>query len=162
MKDSEKDEVMKAYDSLTTFPDVPPALKQLEERSWIKPVIFSNGTSEMIRNSVDSSDLKPFAKTFQNTISIEKVRCFKPDPVVYYHLAEEVGKNKEEMGDIWLVSSNPFDVQGAKAVGMKTAWVDRTHHGWSDQLITTMPCDIIEKNLKEMVDRLFTVLAEPS
>ena len=31
----------------------------------------------------------------------------------------------DEMGEIWLVTSNPFDVVGARAAGMKAAWVDR-------------------------------------
>ena len=39
------------------------------------------------------------------------------------------------MGDIWLVSGNPFDVVGAKAMGMKAAWVDRAGSGWADQLV---------------------------
>jgi 2-haloacid dehalogenase len=59
---------------------------------------------------------------------------FKPHTKVYYHLAEEVGKKKEEMGSIWLVSGNPFDVVGARAVGMQAAWVDRAEKGWSDRL----------------------------
>ena len=38
------------------------------------------------------------------------------------------------MGSIWLVSSNPFDVVGAKNAGMKAAWVDRSGKGWVDGL----------------------------
>jgi hypothetical protein len=37
-------------------------------------------------------------------------------------------------GSMWLVSSNPFDVVGARAVGMKVAWVDRAGNGWQDRL----------------------------
>ena len=38
------------------------------------------------------------------------------------------------MGSMWLVSGNPFDVVGARAVGMQAAWVDRAGGGWSDGL----------------------------
>lgn len=36
--------------------------------------------------------------------------------------------------DVVLVSSNPFDICGAGAVGMKTLWIDRGEGGWIDQL----------------------------
>ena len=35
---------------------------------------------------------------------------------------------------MWLVSGNPFDVTGARACGMKAAWVDRQGNGWQDSL----------------------------
>jgi 2-haloacid dehalogenase len=35
---------------------------------------------------------------------------------------------------IWLVSGNPFDVVGARSVGMRAAWVDRGGRGWCDGL----------------------------
>lgn len=66
---------------------------------------------------------------------VEEVRKFKPAPEVYEHLARVVGKSREEMGSMWLVSGNPFDVVGARAVGMQAAWVDRAGKGWQDQLV---------------------------
>lgn len=35
---------------------------------------------------------------------------------------------------MWLVSGNPFDVVGARSVGMQAAWVDRGGKGWVDGL----------------------------
>ena len=129
---------MKAYDSLSTFPDVTPALKALAKESGITAVVFSNGTQIMVTNSVKSSpDLSPHASVFKDIITVEEVKRFKPAPAVYYHLAEKVGrsKTKEAMGEVWLVSGNPFDVVGARAVGMQAAWVDRAGNGWVDQLV---------------------------
>ena len=39
------------------------------------------------------------------------------------------------MGEMWLVSGNPFDVVGARAVGMRAVWVDRGGKGWADGLV---------------------------
>ena len=39
------------------------------------------------------------------------------------------------MDQIWLVSGNPFDIVGARALGMKAAWVDRAGLGWTDRLV---------------------------
>ena len=61
------------------------------------------------------------------------LRCSKPAPEVYHHLAEVTGKTGDE-GSMWLVSGNPFDVVGGRAVGMQAAWVDRAGTGWQDKL----------------------------
>lgn len=151
--------LMKAYDSLSTFPDVSPALKALAEESVITAVLFSNGTQSMVTNSVKSSqDLGPHASVFKGIVTVEEVKRFKPDPAVYYHLAEKMGKSKtkEAMGEMWLVSGNPFDVVGARAVGMQAAWVDRAGNGWTDQLIQSdagRPT-IIVKGLGEVAESI--------
>jgi len=55
-------------------------------------------------------------------VSVDAIGTFKPDPAVYEYLAAEARAPKE---NIWLISSNPFDVIGAKACGFRTAWVRR-------------------------------------
>lgn len=116
------DGLMKAYDSLSTFPDVNPALEKLAQTPGITAVVFSNGTHAMVSQSVNHSpDLSPHAHVFKQIVVIEEVKKFKPAPEVYEYLAKKVGRGRTEMGDIWLVSGNPFDVVGAKAMGMKAA-----------------------------------------
>ena len=146
---------MKAYDFLSTFPDVPPALQALAKESGITAVVFSNGTQTMVTNSVKSSpDLGPHASVFKGIVTVEEVKRFKPAPAVYHHLAERMGKTKEAMGEMWLVSGNPFDVVGARSVGMQAAWVDRAGNGWVDQLIQepTGKPTVIVKDLEQVVD----------
>ena len=109
----------------------------------------------MVGNSVKSSpDLGPHASLFKNIVTVEEVQCFKPHPKAYYHLAEKVGKSKESMQDIWLVSGNPFDIIGAQAVGMQTCWVDRSGNEWTDQLVQgdSGKPTVIVKGLGEVVD----------
>jgi FMN phosphatase YigB (HAD superfamily) len=48
--------------------------------------------------------------------------AFKPDPDVYAHFLKRAGVPASEA---WMVSSNPFDVLGAMAAGMRSAWVRR-------------------------------------
>ena len=148
---------MMAYDSLSTFPDVTPALQALAKESGITAVVFSNGTQTMVTNSVKSSpDLGPYASVFKDIVTVEEVKRFKPAPAVYHHLAEKVGKakTKEAMGEMWLVSGNPFDVVGARAVGMQAAWVDRAGNGWVDQLIqgTSGQPTVVVSDLRQVVD----------
>ena len=147
---------MKAYDNLSTFSDVAPALKALANESGLTAVVFSNGTNSMVTNSVRlSPDLAPHKDVFESIITVDEVKCFKPDPRVYYHLAEKLGsgKSKEDMGRLWLVSGNPFDVIGARAVGMQAAWVDREGAGWTDGLVggETGKPTVVVKGLGEVV-----------
>lgn len=127
---------MHAYNSLSTFPDVPPALEAISKSEDIQAVVFSNGTDDMVGKSIkESPDLGPHAGVFKDIITVEEVECFKPHHSVYYHLAKKVGKSKDAMGEMWLVTGNPFDVVGARAVGMQACWVDREGKGWTDGLV---------------------------
>jgi 2-haloacid dehalogenase len=126
---------MKAYDSLSTFPDVTPALESLAKMPNIKSVVFSNGTHAMVSASLQKSpSLSPHASLFTEVVVVEEVEKFKPCPEVYYHLVAKVGKKREEIGEVWLVTANPFDVVGAVNVGMKAVWIDRSGAGWADSL----------------------------
>jgi 2-haloacid dehalogenase len=145
---------MKSYDSLSVFPDVPPALSALSSYPNITPVIFSNGTPEMINNSINhSASLSPYKFCFEKIISVHETRRFKPDPVVYRHLAEQVGKKvPDEMDEIWLVSSNPFDIVGARAIGLRAIWVDREGMGWTDALVPGGGPSVVAKALGEAIE----------
>lgn len=92
----------------------------------------------MVSTSVKSSpSLSPYQAVFKGMITVDEVQAYKPDPRTYQHFAQKVGKDgkdKQEMGSIWLVSGNPFDIVGAKAAGFQAAWVDRVGKGWCDRL----------------------------
>lgn len=150
-------DMMEAYDSLSTFPDVQPCLEKIKEIKDIRVVIFSNGTHDMVSSSINNSpDLSPLASVFEDIIVVEHCRKYKPAHEVYQHLAEKMKKDTldaKAMGQIWLVSGNPFDVVGGKAVGMNAIWVDRASSGWQDCLITSergVPNEIV-KSLDEVV-----------
>lgn len=125
---------MQAYNALHVFPDVPAALDLVAKTSSVEALIFSNGTDEMVSASVATSpDLKPFTDLFKRVVTVDAVRVFKPDKRTYDHLVEEVGKQGSP-GDVWLVTANPFDVVGATAAGLQSAWIDRAGKGWVDRL----------------------------
>jgi 2-haloacid dehalogenase len=146
---------MKAYDALSTFPDVPPALKELENHGNILPVVFSNGTSAMVSTSIQRSpDLSRLSSVLKKLVVVEKVKRYKPAPAVYEYLAEQVGKKNSEMGHLWLVSGNPFDVVGARSVGMKAAWIDRPGKGWIDSLDYRLQPTVIVRSLEGLVETI--------
>ena len=108
--------LMEAYLSLATFPDVAGALAGL---AGTPLGILSNGSPRMLDAAVRSSGL---AGTFRHVLSVDAVRAYKPSPTVY-----ELGLRAFGVpaGDIVFVSSNAWDVAGAKAFGYRTCWCNR-------------------------------------
>ena len=62
------------------------------------------------------------AAHFDQVLSVDEVRTFKPAPEVYELL---VRKSRSDRAATWLVSSNSFDLIGAGAVGLPTVWLQR-------------------------------------
>jgi 2-haloacid dehalogenase len=108
--------LMEAYLSLATFPDVAGALAGL---AGTPLGILSNGSPRMLDAAVRSSGL---AGTFRHVLSVDAVKAYKPSPTVY-----ELGPRAFGVpaGDILFVSSNAWDVAGAKAFGYGTCWCNR-------------------------------------
>ncbi|KAL1962480.1 hypothetical protein VTN77DRAFT_9601 [Rasamsonia byssochlamydoides] len=155
LRDEDINGLMEAYDSLSTFPDVTPALNRLATNPDITAVVFSNGTKSMVSNSVfHSKDLSPHTGVFRDLVTVDSVKKYKPAPDVYLHLAEKMGKQKSQMGDMWLVSGNPFDIVGARRMGMKAGWVDRVGHGWQDAVIPELRPTVIGAGLDEIVNAI--------
>ena len=60
---------------------------------------------------------------FKGIFSAEFVRAYKPSPLVYIRFLEFVGAKQGD--EVYLVSSNPFDVIGAKNAGLGGIYVNR-------------------------------------
>ncbi|KLJ06904.1 2-haloacid dehalogenase [Blastomyces silverae] len=106
------------------------SIESLVDDRKLIPVVFSNGTTSMISNSVArSKDLAPYAGLFHNIVSVDSTKKFKPAPETYRYLADSIGKERSQMNEMWLISGNPFDVMGAINVGMKAAWVNQAGLG---------------------------------
>ena len=106
------------YQRLPAFPDVIAALDELAARGFTIAAC-SNGTETAVRRVLDHAGV---LARFSKIVSVDPIRTFKPDPAVYDYLAAELGGSKAA---IWMISSNPFDVIGAKACGLRAVWVQR-------------------------------------
>ena len=109
--------LMDAYLSLACFPEVPAALERLAGRPR---AVLSNGSPAMLAAAVASSGL---GKYLDHVISVDAVRTYKPSPLVY---ALGPGTLGIPAGELLFVSSNGWDVAGAKAFGYQVAWCNRT------------------------------------
>jgi 2-haloacid dehalogenase len=107
---------MDAYLSLACFPEVGAALERLAGRPR---AVLSNGSPAMLAAAVASSGL---ARSLDHVLSVDAVRTYKPSPLVY---ALGPGTLGIPAGELLFVSSNAWDVAGAKAFGYQTAWCNR-------------------------------------
>ena len=113
-----EDRLLSRYRHLPPYPEVAAALGEITAQA-VEVVAFSNGTARAVRNALDHAGI---LGRFRKIVSVDAVGSFKPDPAVYEHLVAEVQAPRETL---WLISSNPFDVIGAKACGLRAAWVKR-------------------------------------
>ncbi|KAJ5037666.1 hypothetical protein NUH16_003339 [Penicillium rubens] len=146
-------QLMQAYDGLSTFADVNPTIDRIVANSNLEAVIFSNGTNAMVSNSLlCSKDLSPHASVFQDIVTVEEIQRYKPSRTSYQHLAKQVGKLPSQMEDLWLVSGNPFDIVGARGMGMNAIWVDRAGEGWKDAALPDLLPTATVRNLEHIVE----------
>jgi 2-haloacid dehalogenase len=109
---------MAKYLELPAYPDVTSALDELAAQGFAIAAC-SNGTENAVRTLLDHAGI---LSRFSKIVSVDPIRTFKPDPAVYEYLVEELRARRDM---VWLISSNPFDVIGARACGLRTAWVQR-------------------------------------
>jgi len=118
LSEDQQARLLSKYLELPAYPDVTGALDELSAQGFTMAAC-SNGTESAVRASLGHAGI---LSRFSKIVSVDAIRTFKPDPAVYEYLSAEL-RTTNEM--VWLISSNPFDVIGAKACGLRTAWVQR-------------------------------------
>ena len=133
---------MVAWQSLTPFPEVVSGLERLKTR--FKLVALSNGEPDFLAHLVKNR----IKWDFDDVISVQVVGAFKPHPGVYRRAAHILGL---EIGECLMVSANSFDVMGARACGMRGAFVNRYALPYEDS--PHVP-DVTVANFTELADSL--------
>jgi 2-haloacid dehalogenase len=110
------EKIMDKYVHLDLYPDAKAALLSLKN---CKRAILSNGSTDMLTALVRNTGLDSILDA---TISIDAKGIFKPSPDAYSLIQARLDVNP---GEVLFVSSNPWDAIGAKAVGLKVAWIER-------------------------------------
>ena len=110
------DPLMRKYLNLDLYPEATAALDAL---GTYKLAILSNGSPMMLDELVRASGV---AGRFSDVISVDRVQSFKPDPACYALVEPALGVARDE---VLFVSSNGFDVAGAKRFGFKVARIER-------------------------------------
>jgi 2-haloacid dehalogenase len=107
--------VLDAWRDLEPYPDVEPALSRLGEEYTL--VGLSNGDPDMLA-AVEPS----FETELDGVLSVAEAGAYKPHPAPYRLLCERFDVAPHE---VLFVSAHTFDIVGAKAIGMRGAFVNR-------------------------------------
>jgi 2-haloacid dehalogenase len=123
-----------AIERLTCFPEVPAALERLHAK-W-KLVVLSNGDPDMLEAAKAHHGI-----AFDAVISVAEANAFKPHRATYEMAARKMGVAMEQ---VLFVANHEFDCVGAKAAGMRTAFIDRRRRPFArwphqpDLIVSTM------------------------
>ena len=109
-------ELLNAWLSVRTYPEVPAALDALAPRPL---AVLSNGNPEMLEACLATAGIRD---RFEHVLSVDKLGVYKPHPSVYELAVKAFGLPAER---ILFVSSNPWDAAGARTFGLRVAWVNR-------------------------------------
>ena len=111
-------ELLNLYKELSPYPEVKECLDALKSKK-IKIAILSNGTPDLLNELVESNNIQSY---FDNIISVEDVKIYKPDPKVYEMPIKKYNCKPE---NICFLSSNTWDVSGGGVFGYNAIWVNR-------------------------------------
>ncbi len=108
--------IMEKYLHLDLYPDALVSLAAMKDK---KLAILSNGSPDMLGALVKNSGLD---RVLDATISVDSRKIFKPSPDAYGLIESTLHIPPRE---VLFISSNPWDASGAKAFGLRVAWIER-------------------------------------
>jgi 2-haloacid dehalogenase len=141
----ERGRLVGAWHRLDPWPDVRAGLEALRRRRVV--ATLSNGHVALLVDLVRYGDLR-----FDCVLSAELAHVYKPAPEVYETAARLLGVRPAEL---MLVAAHPWDLEGARRAGLRTAFVDRPlEYGASSPTRTDPAADESVADLRELAERL--------
>lgn len=110
--------LVQSWLALKAWPDAPAALHALKE-DGLRLAFLSNATPQMLEAAIRNSSLQGL---FEQAISTDRIRSYKPDPRAYQLGVEALGLPARE---ILFAAFAGWDASGAKWFGYPTFWVNR-------------------------------------
>lgn len=135
--------IMGALQSLEVHPDVVPGTDALHP---VAPLVtLSNGARAVADTLLTRAGVR---ERFSRLLSVEDAPAWKPARAAYEYAAGQCGT---ELPRMLLVAVHPWDIHGARAAGMATAWINRT--GAAYPAYFTRP-DVEASNLSSLAAQL--------
>ncbi len=112
------DRVGAAMAGLLPHPDVVAGLESLAAQGW-RLIALTNSAQASVDSQLANAGIH---QRFEQVLSVDSVRAFKPAAAPYRFALEAAAVSAEEAV---MVASHDWDLAGAKAAGMQTAFVAR-------------------------------------
>lgn len=114
-----------AMGGLQAHPDVVDGLDQLRDGGWTLVALTNSAQTAVDAQLVGAG----IADKFDHVLSVDLARTFKPQAAAYHLVSAATGA---DLADMWMVAAHDWDLAGAKAVGMSTAFVSRPGMPFAD------------------------------
>ncbi len=109
---------MSGFLQLPVHSDVPDGVRSLSA-SGARLVTLSNGSTEVAERLFATAGIR---EHFERLLSVDDAGMWKPAPGAYAYAARVCSTDPAHMV---LVAVHPWDIDGAKRAGMRTAWINR-------------------------------------
>ena len=116
--DSAIEHIMGGFLELPVHPDVPDGVRALSA-AGARLVTLSNGSTEVAEHLFAAAGIRDY---FERLLSVEDAGMWKPARGAYVYAASTCSVDP---ADMLLVAVHPWDIDGAKRAGLRTAWINR-------------------------------------
>jgi 2-haloacid dehalogenase len=143
--DERREALVRAWHRLDPWPEVAVGLEMLRRSRVV--AALSNGNLALLVDLARYGDLR-----FDCLFSAELAAVYKPEAAMYLTGVRLLGL---EPGEVMMVAAHPFDLKGARAAGLRTAFIDRPLEYGPDSPRREDPeADISATDLNELAARL--------
>lgn len=115
--ESRGEALVRAMRSWQPFPDTRPALAQARQ-AGLRLMILSNTDNDIIAQTLRQLDIP-----FDEVVTAEDCRSYKPSPNNFAQMLARVGEPPERI--LHVAFGFKYDIGPAQRLGMQTAWVNR-------------------------------------
>lgn len=141
------DRVAAAMGSLQPYPDVAAGLGRLRDGGW-STIALTNSGSATVTTQLEQANL---IGLFDHVLSVDAVGAYKPAAGPYGHAAQVAGVEATQM---WMVACHDWDLAGARAAGLSTAFIERPSMSYA----ATFPDpEVAVADFEELADRLLSI-----
>jgi 2-haloacid dehalogenase len=127
--DATAEELFTGFVAAAPHPDVIPGIVALAA-AGVRVHTLSNGSADVARRLLGSTDAGPAVADY---LSVADAGAWKPAPAAYRYGLRAAGV---EAGDALMVAVHPWDLEGARRVGLRTAWINRDGADWPDAFVS--------------------------
>ncbi|WP_088319221.1 haloacid dehalogenase type II [Kineosporia sp. R_H_3] len=123
--ESAVEHVMSGFAGLGLHPDVADGVRALAD-AGVRLATLSNGGAAVGERLLRDAGLRD---RFERVLSVEDAGVWKPAAGAYRYAVAELGVAPS---DLLMVAVHPWDLHGAAAAGLSTAWVNRDGRTWPE------------------------------
>lgn len=151
LNEAEKDHLNRVWHRLRPWPDVIGGLERMRRRYIV--AALSNGNVALLVNMAKYAGLP-----WDCVLSAELAKYYKPAPEVYQVAVDLLGLSPNQ---VMMVAAHKHDLKGARAIGMKTAFIPRPMEYGTQRKENTADepwLDLYATDFDELAEKLDTSL----